>query len=268
MGHSASIAELAQKEDEYRDYLQKLKTNLEAQSKQAVTDMQTKINDFYNSNKYNKTAFIGGQNADFMQRSEWSMQNVKNIIDAIAKAVFGDSKAPEGVTIDKAEAIGAAISAMEHMEVYIAGKCFEVLSGVVESFGSSSSLSYQSHYDHKPLGYGLHLFTTVVADSYTSESFFKNTEIYEYLYIYEVNYSLEEAEAEAKIEKTKLYSDQIATFVKKGEDLLNKLSVDEITPEQYETLNAAYEKLIDASTKKLAELRDQKVQAVRALKAT
>lgn len=267
MGHSASIAEMAQKEDEYRAYLQKLKSNLEAQSKQALTDMQTRINDFYNENGYNKTAFIGGQNADFMQRSEWSMQNVKVIIDAIAKAVFGDSKAPEGVTIDKAEAIGAAISAMEHMEIYIAGKCFEVLSGIVESFGSSSSLSSQSHYDHKPLGYGLHLFTTVVAESYTSESFFKNTEIYEYLYIYEVNYSLEEAEKEAKLAKTKLYSDQIAAFVKKGEDLLKKMEVGEMTPEQYKAQDAIYETLIEASTKKLAELKDQKVKAVKALKA-
>lgn len=255
MGHSQSISEMTQKEETYRNYLKKIQEDLETRSKKYNDEMQKKLNDYYKDNHYDKLDFISGMNADFMQQSEWSMKNVKAIIDAITKAVFGDTKAPDGVTIEKAEEIGKAITAMENMELYIAGKCFEVLSGIVESFGSSTSVSFNSSYKHEPLGNGMHLFATVVCDSYKSQGFFENSEIYEYLYIYEVKYSVDEAKTLANVELTKLYEDQIATFTKKVEDLLDQLSSDKITPEQYESNSEIYNTLIDKSKKKLDELK-------------
>ncbi|EEB5174101.1 hypothetical protein S479_23710 [Salmonella enterica subsp. enterica serovar Newport] len=130
-----------------------------------------------------------------------------------------------------------------------------MLSGIITSFGSASSVSYSSSYKEVALGNGLHLFVTVVADSYKSQSFFENQEIYHYLYIYKVFFSTEEANTEARIEIISLYEDQIDTFKNKIEFLLQQLTDDKITVEQYQTTSDIYQNLIDKSVLKLNELK-------------
>lgn len=76
MGHSPTIAEMARKEDEYRSYLNKIESELEGKSKTYNDEMQKKLNDYYKDNNYDKLDFISGKNADFMQKSDWSMENV------------------------------------------------------------------------------------------------------------------------------------------------------------------------------------------------
>ena len=258
MGHSQSIKEMENKEDEYRAYIDKIESELEAKAQKYSADMQGQIDAYYKDNNYDKTDFISGRNSDFMQASEWSMENVKKIIGAISKAVFGGGSAvPDGTTVNKVD-MGKSIAELSDLEAYVAGKCFEVLGGIVESFGSSSSVSFNSSYKSQPLGNGMHLFATVVCDSYKSHSFFENQEIYQYLYIYEVKYSVGEAQSQAKEELTKLYEDQIATFSNKIENLLAQLEDDKITPEQYESSQVIYTDLIAKSTAALASLREKK----------
>ncbi|WP_394201487.1 hypothetical protein [Shewanella waksmanii] len=257
MGKSKSIAQMESREDEYRAYLAKLEKQLEDKTEQVQHMLQQSMHDYYESNNYSYSEFLSGKNADFMQESEWSLSNLKRIIDAISKAIFGESNLPSGVTIAKSEEVGKAISEMENMEVYIAGKCFEVLSGIVESFGSSSSVSYTSSFKHEPLGNGLHLFASVACDSYKSKSFFDNESVYQYLYVYNVRYSVDEAQKESQIALTELYEDQISTFKGKVEDLLKQLSDDKITPEQYESTSHIYDLLISESEKKLEELKNK-----------
>ena len=255
MGKSVTISEMENNEDVYRNYLKKIEGELEERSKQYNDDLQKRINDFYKDNDYTKIDFVSGKNSDFMQQSDWSLSNVKAIIDAVSKAVFGDSTPPSGVTIKKSEEIAKTLSEMENMELYIAGKCFEVLSGIVESFGSASCVSYNSSYKDEALGNGFHLFAIVVCDSYKSTNFFENKEIYEYLYIYEVKFSINEAEAETKIGLTRLYEDQIITYEGKVEALLEKLTNDKITPEQYQSSSEIYNTLIAISRKQLEDLK-------------
>lgn len=257
MGHSPSIQEMESKEDEYRAYINKIETELEAKAKKYGDDMDAKIKAFYTDNDYDKTDFISGRNADFMQASEWSLSNVKKIIDAISKAVFGEGKLPDGVEANKD--LGKSIAQVGDLEVYVAGKCFEVLSGIIESFGSASSVSFNSSYKSEPLGNGMRLFATVVCDSYKSSSFFNNDEIYQYLYMYEVKYSVGEAQTQEKMTLTKLYEDQIATFTDKVESLLEQLENDKITPEQYSDLQEVYNALIAKATAALDALKKKGV---------
>jgi len=245
------------KEDEYRAYINKIETELEAKAKKYGDDMDAKIKAFYTDNDYDKTDFISGRNADFMQASEWSLSNVKKIIDAISKAVFGEGKLPDGVEANKD--LGKSIAQVGDLEVYVAGKCFEVLSGIIESFGSASSVSFNSSYKSEPLGNGMRLFATVVCDSYKSSSFFNNDEIYQYLYMYEVKYSVGEAQTQEKMTLTKLYEDQIATFTDKVESLLEQLENDKITPEQYSDLQEVYNALIAKATAALDALKKKGV---------
>lgn len=253
MGHSPSIQEMESKEDEYRAYINKIEAELEGKAKKYGDDMDAKIKAFYTDNNYDKTDFISGRNSDFMQAAEWSLSNVKKIIDAISKAVFGEGKLPDGVQVNKDA--GKSLAEESDLEVYVAGKCFEVLSGIIESFGSASSVSFNSSYKSEPLGNGMRLFVTVVCDSYKSTSFFDNEEIYQYLYIYEVKYSVGEAQTQEKMTLTKLYEDQIVTFTDKVEQLLEKLENDQITPEQYNDLQETYNKLIAKATEALDALK-------------
>lgn len=256
MGKSQSIQQMESKEDDYRQYLSKIQDQLNQRANLAEKDMDNRVDDFYKHNNYQMIDFISGKNSDFMQSSEWSLENVKKIIDAISKAVFGaKGPVPEGTEVKNKEKITSSISEAENLQVYIAGKCFDVLSGIIESFGSASSVSYNSSYKEVSLGNGLHLFAMVISDSYKSQSFFDNQEIYQYLYIYKVFYSAEEAKTEAKMEITGMYEDQITTFKNKVEDLLQQLTDDKITPAQYESTYNIYQKMIDDSVAKLNELK-------------
>lgn len=257
MGRSPSIQDLESKEDEYRAYLVRIQQQLNQKAAASEKEMNDRIDSFYKQNNYDQISFISGKNADFMQSSEWSLSNVKKIIDAISKAVFGSSHSnvPDGTTVENKEEISKSIEESENLQLYIAGKCFDVLSGIITSFGSSSSVSYNSSYKDISLGNGLHLFAMVIVDSYKSESFFDNQEIYEYLYIYKVFFSTAEAKTEAKIDVISLYEDQVETFKNKIEKLLQQLNDDKISGEQYQSLSEIYQNLLDQTVSKLNNLK-------------
>lgn len=257
MGRSPSIQDLENKEDEYRAYLAKIQLQLNQKAAESEKEMNDRIDSFYKQNNYSQINFISGKNADFMQSSEWSLSNVKKIIDAISKAVFGSSggNIPEGTTVENKEQVSSSIEEAENLQLYIASKCFDVLSGIVTSFGSSSSVSYNSSYKDVSLGNGLHLFAMVVADSYKSQSFFDNQEIYEYLYVYKVFFSTDEAKTEAKISVVSLYEDQVETFKNKIEQLLQQLNDGKISGEQYQSLSEIYQNLLDQTVSKLENLK-------------
>ena len=254
MGSSPSIAEMEKREDNVRAYLQKLEGQLETSATKYKTQLEQDIHNFYTQNKWTMENVVSGQNADFMQQSEWSMANVKKIIDAISSAVFGDAKPPSGITIEKAGSVSKALGDMANLELYVAGKAFEVLSGIVMSFGSASSVQFHSAVKSESLGNGLHLFAAVASNSYKSHDFFNNEEIYEYLYIFEVKYSVGEARQQAGQALTTLYEDAIATFKDSVEDLLSQMESGKITAEQFESQSQEINKLIDQYTKKLADL--------------
>lgn len=254
MGKSQNIAQLVQQNQSYQDYLQKLQDDLISKSKKYESDMKDALEKFYKDNNWEKEDFISGQNADFMQESDWSLDNVQSIISAIASSIFGNGKTPDGVKVTEGGDASMAISDMASWETYIAGKCFEVLSGIIESFGSASSVQFSSSYKDEPLGNGFHLFVTVMCNSYKSKDFFDNQEIYEYLYLYEIKYSTGEAKQQANIGLTKLYEDQIAVLISMSEDLLKKLQKNEITLQQYQTTNSNLENAIQDAKNELNTL--------------
>ena len=254
MGRAPSIAEMEKKEDDVRAYLQKLEGQLEVSAAKYKTQLEQDIHNFYTQNKWTMVNVVSGKNADFMQQSDWSMANVKKIIDAISNAVFGDTTPPDGVKIEKSSDVSKALGEMANLELYIAGKVFEVLSGIVMSFGSASSVQFHSAVKSESLGNGLHLFAAVASNSYKSHDFFNNEEIYEYLYIFEVKYSVGEARQQAGQALTTLYEDAIATFKDSVEDLLSQMESGKITAEQFESQSQEINKLIDQYTKKLADL--------------
>jgi hypothetical protein len=273
MGKSPSIQDLEAKENDFRAYLAQLEQELAQKSANVGAQMATTISAFYTNNNYTDAKdIVSGQNYDFMHSSEFSLDNMKAIIDAISKAVFAGAPAPSGATVSSegtgavASGLGPEVGAIENLELYIAGQVFDVLSNVILSFGTSTEVTFNTNLQSKPLGYGMQMFTAVSADSYKSTSFFNDEYIYEYLYMYDVKFSLQQSKAEAAQTLVELYQDQIAAFKQREEDLLSKLEQGTLDPAAYTTTNAAYDTLIATATAKLSQL-DQAARQVRVAKA-
>jgi hypothetical protein len=262
MGKSPSLQDLENKEDQFRAYLTKLQSELQGRSSTLQQQMEGEITQFYTQNKYtDATDMVSGLNYDFLHQSEFTLDNLKTVIDAISKAVFAGTKPPGGATVNDggtkaaASALGPEVGEMANLELYIAGQVFDVLSNVILSFGTSTAVTFNTNLQSKPLGYGLQLFTAVSADSYRSTSFFNNEYINEYLYLYDVKFSALQAKKEITQTLIELYQDQIAAFKQREESLLKQLEEGTLDATAYESANGVYDRLIAAAQKKVGDLK-------------
>jgi hypothetical protein len=227
MGKSATIEDLQKNDAAFRTYLDGIEKDLATQSDAAQQKMRTDIDDFYTKNGYDDAKrFTDGKNVDFMHQSEFTMDNLKKVIDAVSSAVFAGAQPPAGSTVNEDavkaadKALGPEVGAMANLELYIAGKVFDVLSNIIISFGTGTEVSFSSSTKSESLGYGIQMFTAVTASSYRSHSFFNNEYISQYLYCYDVRFSVKQAQSEAKMGIVQAYQNQLAVF----EDLLTKLA--------------------------------------------
>lgn len=246
MGSSPSIKELQEKQTEFDDYLKQLQTNLSAETTKTVESMEAEVKKYYSENGWKGDGYLAGRSYDFMQASQWSLANVKTVIEAVSKAMLGQqSDPPSGVTIAPTEEVKGALKAMANLELYLVGKAFQIIAGVIESFGSASEVKFKSETIHKPLGNGFHLFLAVSQNSYRSKEFLKNESIYEYLYVYQIRFSHEEALEQAEISLTELYENEIEVFKEKIKVILQAFEKDELTSKQYKNLHKEYEELVE-----------------------
>jgi hypothetical protein len=260
MGKSQSITDLAKKNEKFQEYIEKLKTQLDENSDKEKKKMDAEIEKYYKDNKFNKIEHIAGVNSDFMQKSEWSLENVKKIIETITQSMFGNATPPAGVKVNEDVSISAAIKKLTDFDTYILTKSFQVITGIVSSLGDSNTIKYKYQFKHESLGNGFHLFATVVCDSYEGYSFLKTEEIHEYLYIYRVCFSEDEASKEGKMMTIKTYQDEIATFNDLIEFNLQELKKKNINLTQYKEIRTSYLEMIDQSQKKLDELRIKNIR--------
>jgi hypothetical protein len=263
MGHSPSIAELQANNNEFRQYMQGLEKDLAANSNSAAvaSKMQEDISAFYTGNHYDDAQdFASGQNTDFLLEKEFSLDNLKKVIEAISAAAFSGAAVPSGSEVNKDavaaadKALGKEVGAMTNLELYIAGKVFDVLSNVVLSFGTSSSVSYSSSIKNESLGFGLQMFTAVAASSYQSLSFFDNEYIYEYLYMYDVRFSVKQAQAEPAMGLVQAYANQLAVFEDRLSKLDDQLDQGTISPDAYQSASENYRSFIDQFRRQIQQL--------------
>ncbi|MBQ0864059.1 hypothetical protein KBZ21_29235 [Streptomyces sp. A73] len=275
MGSSPSIAELQAREDQFKKYLQTLQDDLAGKAENAETAMRKDIDSFYQHNNFDDaTVFVSGKSTDFLHEKEFTAENLKKIIDAISAAVFSGGAAPKGTSTNPtaveaaSAALGPAIGAISNLELYIAGKVFDVLSNIVLSFGTGTSIAYTSSTKSQSLGYGLQMFTSVAASSYRSESYFVNEYISQYLYMYEIRFSVKQAQNEAAMGMVQLYQNELARFEAVLNQLGGKFSSGAIDFAAYESTSAKYLELIDSYEDRINKLKSEKrAQEVRATAA-
>ena len=112
MGHSPSIAEMAAKEKAFADWLATREQALDARRAALQKTQDADIASFYSENSWNDAKILGsGSNTDFQHQSDFTLKNLKLIIDAIGRAMFSDSAAPTGAKTDPDEAKKAVAAA-------------------------------------------------------------------------------------------------------------------------------------------------------------
>ncbi len=80
----------------------------------------------------------------------------------------------------------------------VASNCFNLLSSIVNSFGSVDKIQTNSSYQDIPVGQGLRIFAFVATRSTQSKSFFRNQIVNSYIFNYKVTYSLDEFKMQAE----------------------------------------------------------------------
>lgn len=268
MGTSPSIDDMQKKDDEFRAYLNTVQADLDAKSSAAAAAMADDITAFYTNNKYDDAKdFVSGKNTDFMHQSEFSLANVKNIIDSVSAAVFAGAAVPKGASVNAeavataSEAMGTQAGSMANMELYIAGKVFDVLSNVILSFGSSTSMSFSSAVKSESLGYGLQLFTSISASSYESHGFFNNETINQYLYQYDVRWSHKQAEVEDTMGLAETLSNVLAAMEQNMNKTSAKLAHGDIDMKTFAGAYAEFKSYVDAIRPALADAKRTELQA-------
>lgn len=201
MGKSPSIQDLEARDQEFQSYINNMQTQLNGQADGMDKHIADRITE-WKAGAPDAKIMVSGRNLDFVHESSFSLEKLQGILNTIAKAVFAGNEAPPGTTVestaqkDVEKTLGSAVTEMAAVELYIAGKVFDVLGNIIYNFGSSTTVTFNSSITSEALGLGLQMFVGVGEQTYNSESFFNNETIYEYVYTYQVFYSLQQLKDE------------------------------------------------------------------------
>lgn len=267
MGASKSIKDMRSNEKEFDDWIADKEKQLQEKSKN-LTEAQSKVmSTYYKENKYDDAVILAsGVNHDFQHEADFTLKNLKIMIDKMGAALLSSGATPPGQKVDPKEGknmieaakdMGVEAATASNIELYMVSKVFQILSSVIMGLGASAKLHYTTMQKSESLGFGVQLFTTVSAESYQSHSFFKNEYIYEYSYIYEVRFSLMQSKIEGMQDLVRQYQDALAAFEKRLNDLDDKVVSGELTGQQYEDQQEIWTKLIKRNYLQLQEVKRQ-----------
>ncbi|MBT9333129.1 hypothetical protein [Paracidobacterium acidisoli] len=257
MGKSKDIDKLQKENEKFQAYLEEITKKLQEKAKPQFDKLSEEIENFYEHNGWTSEKFIGGENIDFMHSSVWSLEKLKEVINIVAGAIFGGTSKPEGIDIDITPDIGKALAAMENLELYLASRVLVVLSGVLEAFGNSNSITFKTQYKQEALGNGFHMFTVMACDAYDSQGFLQKEKILEYIYAYEIRFSTQEAESHAKIALIDALTDAINACAAKIKAASKSWVEEKIGDAQYASLIDTYKTISETLTEQLKDLQKQ-----------
>jgi hypothetical protein len=259
MGKSQSIQDLQAQDKAFEAYIADTEKYLNDQADNMDAHIKQQI-DQWKANATDARIIVTGRNLDFVHEASFSLEKLQNILGTISSAVFAGTEAPPGTKVDTAaqkdveKALGPAIEQAATIELFIAGKVFDVLGNIIYNFGSSTSTTYNSSITSEALGLGLQMFVGVGEQTYNSQSFFHNESIFEYVYTYQVFYSLKQLQQETEQTIANGLANQITAFENKMATI--QLPDDPLSDQggKYDALIAWYTKHIEEAKAKLDEM--------------
>ncbi len=255
MGQSKSIADLKTQGDEAKKFLSGLADDAQKEADFGKGELDKLKTQKYGANPDDSVSMFYSNRADSTVMSEWSLDNVKKIVDATSAALFG--KPPAVSTDAPAIAIPAGVAGMANLELYIASQALSLISGILDAFTSTSAGKTLRKGDYRDIAPGITLFTWVSEMTYESSQFFTNDFVSQNVYVFEAKFSAKEALAYSKTLDAGLYEDQKAAFRTRMEAIVKKIADPTTADDAVVKLMAtsdAFQAFLDAITVKIAAL--------------
>ncbi len=261
MGRSKSVDKLLQDSKANAKRLKEIQNDLDKESGDFVKQLSEKAKDFYSENNWEYKKYMEGHQYDFQTYSTWSLNNLSEIINKISEAVIGtvsgEIVVPEGTKVDEdVEKINENAGISKDRRLLIASNTFNLLSGLVRSFGSTSNIQISSAEQTIPIGQGLRIFAKVSTQVTQEKGFFKDQKMCSYLYAYSVYYSFDEFEDEGKLALVEQLQLDLDALHIAAEDNLNQYTNKEIGIEQYFETSNKLKDYTRAVQTQIAELKE------------
>lgn len=241
MGRSRSLEKMLAEEKRNKERLDEISRDLDSQLKDADQALRQQAKSFYQNDGRNWTysEYLSGQQSDFQLEDSWSLDNLSSIIDKISSAVVGTvtgniTNVPEGTSVAPgAEKINKTGDLTTDTRLLVATNCFNLLSGIVNSFGSISKVQVHTGSSTIPIGQGLRIFATVATNVSQQRSFFSNKILCTYRYAYFVPYSIDEFHQQAERTLVAQYERTLNTLNKASQQNDDKFANGTIDLDQY-----------------------------------
>ncbi|WP_204326023.1 trypsin-like serine peptidase [Sulfitobacter sediminilitoris] len=209
--------------------------------------------------------FIEGISVDTLNSNEWSLDNVGKILSAVEGAIFGSGEPPKGIKVENESTVGPAIAQMADLRLYVLGKAFEAIQGILQVFSTSSKAETHEKYSIDLVAPGMTMFMSIKTASYENSGFFSNQVISQYYYVFKVYFSNKQAGDISKYNDLLAYEDLKAAYRNKIKVLANIIDDPLTTFEAVTQLDGQLEfyskKLVDIQAK-IDELSAKEMNAI------
>ena len=246
MGKSNTIEQQSKANAAFQTYIDGQTKALDAMTEDALKTIESTIDTYYKKGKWDDAApLIQGRYQHLATTSEWSLDNVSKMIDALRGAIFG-GPAPEGSTKPPVSAdLAETVAKMSDMTLLITSAAFNAVQGIMATFTSGSQTSIQKNFDTKELAPGLTLFMCVIENQFHRSDFLSDNTILQSGYVFETMFSIKQAGDIAKFNQVQsLIAQQDATegLIGKFDTALQALDV---TADDYDTKSTKYQASLD-----------------------
>jgi hypothetical protein len=270
MGKSNTIQQQTNLNAEFQDYINTQTANLDKMTQEAQTVIDATIEKFYKAGKWTDAAPLAqGSYQHLTTASEWSLDNVNKIIEALKNSIFGSTPAPAGSTVvEQATDLAKNIAQMSEMTLLITSAAFNAIQGIMASFTTGTQTSVQKDFATKTLAPGLTLFLCVIDNQYHKSEFLSDNTILQTGYIFETRFSIQQAGDIANFNQVQaLIAEQGASqaLLAKFDTALTKLDVDDDFDVKYAKYNASMEMLntqVSTLHKQIDDLRQKRIGAL------
>ncbi len=225
MGRSNSIAEQAEKNQKFQEYLAAQQKAMEEHVAKSQKDIDAAVKKHYTPYP-DDALLLAGQYSHLSTVSEWSADSLNTVLDSVKGSLFG-KPVPAGSTKPaETPEVSTAVAALGGLELLVANAAFDLIQGVLQSLGTSTSTNISAETKNKAVAPGLMLFVSVLESSFKSTDFFNSELIVQNIYVYEVHFSIKEGQAVSHLSDLQSYEDQKQTIrnsIKLIDDRVGKL---------------------------------------------
>lgn len=193
MGQGPTIQELAERDNDFRKYLEQIRGELERDKKEDIEALETLITNFYQDGGWAYQPLMTLDNVEVQQVSSWSLDNITKILTSVRNAIFGNSAPPPGVTVDKPSSFTGSLAELSNLNLLVLNRSFEAVQGILQTFATESSYKGKAITRVEVVAPGMTIFISIRSDVWRSRGFFNNDEIAQYLFIVRCFFSLEQA---------------------------------------------------------------------------